>query len=286
MIKEVVPPTKGENGITFYISSNGKRTGVSQRGLARLCGLGDRANIFEPYQNKMLHLLSNGTLDCESCPECLRPFIGKVYEWAVEGTDGAKVVSQDAAVAIIEYYAFEKSNDVARESYRKFSAKGFNAWVKEITGYASSEQSAQLLETVQEVLIEVKGLKSQVAEYNRLKGITTTIYPGLNNINTNLSFEGNEKLLESKDLYTASDWLSLKGIILTKSEKYKFAMIASDTYLTFTASRLQLKYKQRVNKNGSVKWIKDGNGYRLVDFHILEAAYQSMLLNQQKQSKN
>jgi len=282
MSREIVPPTKASNGITFYISSNGKRTGISQSGLARLCGLGDRANIFKEYQNKMLHELSNGTIGWEKCPDCLKPFIGKVFEEAVKGSDNAIVVSEDAAVAIIEYYAFEKEDETARHSYRKFASKGFNTWVKEITGYAAGEQSIQLLETVQEVLAEVKGLKSQVAESNRLKSITTTIYPGLDGINSNLSEEGSQKLLESKDLYTANDWLSLKGIILNKSDKHRFAMICSDTYLTFTRSRPQIKYKPRINKDGTAKSVKEGNGYRIVDFHILEAAYTSMINNQQK----
>jgi hypothetical protein len=232
----------------------------------------------------MLHEISAGTVDCESCPECLKPFIGKVYEWAVEGSDGAKIISEDAAVAIIEYYAFEKNNSIARDSYRKFANKGFNCWVKEITGYAAGDKSDELLNVVQEVLTEVKDLKSQVAEFNRLKGITTTIYPGLDNINSNLSAPGSQRLLQTSDLYTTTDWLTIKGIILSKPDKHRFAIIASDTYLTLTGSRPPTKYKPRINQDGSTKYVKEGNGFRLVDFHILETAYSSMITNQQRQA--
>ncbi|TFI51007.1 hypothetical protein BLD44_028440 [Mastigocladus laminosus UU774] len=282
MITETIVPTKSPDGITFYISADGTRTGISIAGLERLVGLKEFSAMFNPARQRLLYDMAEGEPLRKSIPDALKPAWGKVFDPFAKGADGAKIVMEEAAVCIIEYYAFEKNSEVARHAYRKFAQKGFNTWVKEVTNYSLDGKYDKLLSLIQELMVDVKEMKVKVDKLDRLEGTTVKFYPGLAHINGELSSDDKTKALSSSDLYTAKDWLALNKIDLDKSRFHSFVLLAAETYRTLTREEPKTKYKPYKGKNGRTTMQREGNGYRLGDFHILEAAYQKLLTKQPK----
>lgn len=274
---ELIVPRKSDSGIIFYVAANGERTGISISGIQRLIGVQDNGQLFLERRNRMLFAMANNER-LKTIPESLQPAWGNVFLSNAAGTDGAKIVSEEAASCIIEYYAIERQNVYAQKSLREFVRKGFSVWVKEITHFAATQSSfeKELLSTVKELLPQIKQLTAKVEKWDQVDGITTKIYPGMKLLNENLSQVGKEKLLPSNDLFTVSQWLNLKGIVLDKSTNHAFTRQVSDTFLTMTGQRPPAKYKTRYNKDGTVKYVKEGNGYRLIDFEILEVAFAKL----------
>ena len=122
------------DGIEFYVSIDGTQSGMSESGLARLCGVNRFAirllikKINEPGNKEL--------------PKILEPFTGKTLELQeADNKNQAKILSSDLCAAIVEYYAFESkaSNETARFSFRKFGSKGMDLWIKEVTGYQKDQ---------------------------------------------------------------------------------------------------------------------------------------------------
>ncbi|MEH1933420.1 MAG: hypothetical protein V7L14_06780 [Nostoc sp.] len=288
---QILPPIKSPDGITFYISAEADRAGISVGGLERLIGINTNSGLFSPRRNKLLCDMAEGGIR-EDIPIWLKPVWGNVFDIFVQGSDGAKIVTQEAAVAIISYYAIEKQSSTAMQSLAQFAQIGFCTWVKQITKYGLEGKTDKMLVLMERMMGQMDDMRYQlndmqervidmqvkVDKLDRLDGTTITVYPGLYEINQTLSSKEITKLLPSgrEDLYSIPQYLVIKNIVLDKSTKHAFALLASDTYLTMTGERPKIKYKQVPRKDGTFKSTKEGNGYRLIDFNILDVAFQKL----------
>lgn len=272
---EIITPYKNEDGITFYISNDGKETGISIAGLERLLGLESNSRLFTKSQNKLMWRMVEEDSPLENDPKCLKPLWGKVFNPNGVGSDGAKIIRSEVMVAIIEYYAFERNNPVAKHSYRAFAKIGVDTWIKESTGYALEDKYDNLLGLVQELLTEVKVVRYKVDKLDKLESTMVTLYPGARHITEGWS--NGDKTLSDDNIYTIKDWLQLNDVTLDKSSYHSLALLAAETYRTLTGKNPVIKYKDIVTKKGRKNKMKVGNGYKLIDFYILEAAFKKLL---------
>ena len=106
-----------QDGVEFFTIQATGESGMSQSGLARLCGVKPHAI------NQLLK-----SVITSSCPEFLKPLedkeltlITSVYEH-----NNATVLKDGVCALVIEWYAFEsqRTNEVARYSYRQFAKMG------------------------------------------------------------------------------------------------------------------------------------------------------------------
>lgn len=270
---DIVTPVKSDNGITFYISNDGKQTGISISGLERLLGLSEKGSLFSG-KNKLMEDCQNGT-PRETIPESLQPIWGKVFNPSALGSDNAMIITEEAAVTIISYYAIERKNITATKSLFLFAKQGFNCWVKEITHFTVEEQDNEILRTLRKLDQNLEIVKTKVEKLERLDGITVTLYPGAKHINDGLA-STNQLMLIDDCLYSGKDWLTSKGVKLTRGGYISFGHLVAQTYKTLTGKNPQIKYvtKPRKNKPNKTVKVKEGWGYRNIDFYIMEAAYE------------
>lgn len=115
------------DGVEFFTSTQTGESGMSESGLARLCGVAPQT------VNELLQNLVTG----KRRSECLKHLLDKDIWLQGKGLDNAKVVKDQVCAAVIEYYAFESrnKNDKALFSFRKFAAMGIQTWIQDITGW-------------------------------------------------------------------------------------------------------------------------------------------------------
>ena len=263
---------KEVDGIEFYVSIDGKQSGMSESGLARLCGVNRYA-----VQSLIKRINDPAT---KELPKTLESFAGKALELQeAANKDQAKVVSSDLCAAIVEYYAFESkaTNEVARFSFRKFASKGISSWIKEITGYNDNQipESREILSILKEVLSEVGELKQISKEYKNLRGRTVKVFPALDKTLEEFAVEGESLPEENPQNYTITEWVNLtkRGITLDNSTKHKLALLTSETYKSVTGSEPKKEHRQdKITKkrNNSV------SVYSYTEFPILQLAWNKL----------
>ena len=259
------------NEIKFYVSNDGLQTGLSQNGLAILCG------IDEKTIRKLLNKLSTET----EVIETLKSLQGKEFWFGLDAENNAKVVKSEYAAKIIEYYAFDSkaANNTAKYSFRKFATIGIEKWIKEITGYKETKLSSTD-ELLGQLLLKFEGLEKETKELRTLRGKTKTVYLGLDKLLDDLVKEEDDLLPpDDKDSlnrkYTLTEWLREEKDIydISASLKSKLAIMVSQNFKA-------LKYKDpekgiRKHKNGKIN-----NGvslYSFADFGILDMALTKIL---------
>ena len=153
---EIVKPMIAENGIEFYVSSDGEKSGISISGLARLCGVAE---------NSVRHLVNS--VRKESTPKALKSFTGEVLHLAMTSEQQAKIVTNEAAAEIIFYYAFESesANDTAKFTARKFATMGMHNWIKKITSFDCNSDIKSLTATVNSLVKSVDSLTHEVKSW-------------------------------------------------------------------------------------------------------------------------
>lgn len=95
------------NGIEYYVSDDGEVSGMSQSGLAAMCGITEaslRTNLLSDIRGRAKQL-----------PKSLESLQGKDIDLVSTTNNGARVVKSEYCASIIEYYAFDarNSNNVA-----------------------------------------------------------------------------------------------------------------------------------------------------------------------------
>ena len=115
------------NGIEFFTVQTTGESGMSQSGLARMCGVGSDAI------NKLLKSVMTS-----SCPDFLKPLqdmdlslVKSYHEFK-----NATVIKDSVCALILEWYAFEsqRPTEKARQAFRQFAAMGIRTWIQSITG--------------------------------------------------------------------------------------------------------------------------------------------------------
>jgi hypothetical protein len=116
-----------QDGVEFYTRKSDGASGMSIIGLARLCGVSDKA----------IGLLLASIARSSVRSKQLKRFLGQDLYLEVKGPQGAKIIRADVCSAIIRYYAFESEvkNETAEYSHDKFADMGMEAWIQSITGW-------------------------------------------------------------------------------------------------------------------------------------------------------
>lgn len=268
MSVQIVKPSV-VNGVEFYVSSDGTQSGVSVRGLARLCGV-DVAGLSRIVNGK-------GSKALES-------FVGNIYYSDLSSEQGAKIITTEAATEIVFYYAFDSkaSNDMAKFSAREFAKKGMHSWIKEITGFSTTDNNQALSRTINELFNNVNVLTQEMREWRTVRKVADRNMEGLNilieEINENEQQNDN---LSMKDLrsYTLLEWLEEeKGVQgLTHGQASKLGRAASETYKSLRQVKPS-RITRRVRNRRNTGWMPSKvNGYTTEDFPILEVAYNEYL---------
>ena len=252
--------------IEFYVSSDGHYTGMSQSGLARLCG------VEESTIRRLIAKLGSAQVNTKT----LESLTGKESWTRTSSPNQAEVIPSKVCSGIIAYYAFESKakNDIAKYSLAKFSTIGIDKWIKEITGYAEKSEELLLLDSIKEVLKEVKELKQTTVKYENIRGKTTVVFPNLDTMLDELALEENLILENNNEEMTATEWLSTKGITLDRSKRHKFAGMLAETYKSMT--KKEPKKVVRTSRDG-----KKNNGvsvYRFDELPILQLCLNKLLV--------
>jgi hypothetical protein len=261
----VVNPTTVDE-IEFYVSNDGTYTGMSQTGLAKLCGVG------ESTVRGLLNKLGSQ----QNPPESLKTITGKESWVRTSAPNNAQIVPSHICAEIIYYYAFESkvANDNAKYSFKKFATIGIDNWIKQITGYVESDSNKEVLSCLHQLIGDVAELKETSKAYHTLKGTTTKVFPGLNKMLDELEVEDEFLELEPdiKEM-TATEWLKSKGITFDTPQKRRFALLLSETYKTTVGK--DAKKVNRKSKDG-----KKNNGvsvYHWTEFPILQLCLNKLL---------
>ena len=124
-----------EDGVEFFTVTETGESGMSQSGLARLCGVSRQA------VDKLIESVSTS-----KCPEFLEPLQGNVLTLAtsVNQFKNATILKDEVCATLLEWYGFEsqRTNDAAKYSYRKFAKLGIRSWIQGITGWQPQERKA------------------------------------------------------------------------------------------------------------------------------------------------
>ena len=117
-----------ENGIEFFTLEATGESGMSQSGLARLCGVKPHA----------VNQLVNSVITSSS-PEFLKPLQGDELTLitSVNEFNNATILKDTVCACILEWYAFEsqRTTEAARQAFRKFATFGIRSWIQGITGW-------------------------------------------------------------------------------------------------------------------------------------------------------
>lgn len=269
---ELTFQSESHNGIEFYVSNDGQKTGMSIAGLARCCG------VSHATLRGIFKALDGGTTTIEK----LKPFIGKVFFESGDGgsENNAKIIQSEVCAAVITYYAFDSKsakNDTAKETLLKFASIGIDTWIKQLVGYKNDNE--KILSTLSTILKEVENIKSDneklkpiVAKYINVKDGVKTTFPGLNEVMESIEDE-RYKQLASADKVPLSDWLRGKRILLTNGGYCAFGRMVSECY---KAMKMEEPKKGNMKKaNG--KWSMNVRLYSQKDYPILEMALKQFL---------
>jgi hypothetical protein len=143
-----------ENGIEFYTIAATGESGMSQSGLAILCGISPQAI------SKL-----DKSLTTKSSSETLKPWVGKVKTLTTNSEyKNATIYSASFCAAVIRHYAYN-GNQTAQFSLDKFAEIGINTWIQGITHWDSAPVDLQnVIATAQRFLnqhLEKYGLVEQ-----------------------------------------------------------------------------------------------------------------------------
>jgi hypothetical protein len=173
-----------QEGIDFYVSNDGKISGMSLRGLSLFIGLGHNtvAKLVNAIESGYpQEELINENTRFQRLPDSMKSLTGKLYvPCTPKAENNAKIINSEACEAIIFHYAFENENikphvkSQAIHAYRKFAQRGLHKYIKTISGFIEENQQDQLM-FLKRVLEEVENLRAEVKEYRVIRG--TAEYP-------------------------------------------------------------------------------------------------------------
>ena len=125
-----------ENGIEFFTVQTTGESGMSQSGLARMCGVTQKA---------IDNLLDR--LGTSSCPDFLKPLYSKDLTLGTSYHEyhNVTIIKDSVCALILEWYAFEsqRPTEKARQAFRQFAAMGIRSWIQSITGWSESKSQSQ-----------------------------------------------------------------------------------------------------------------------------------------------
>ncbi len=173
------------DGVEFHTEAATGDSGVSQSGLAVLCGVSRQA------VSRLLKSLST-----KSPSRWLEPIQGKVESLTTNTESGMQLCRGELSIAVIKHYAF-KGNTTAQFTLDKFATIGFNVWVQSITGWRPVEEKVEpslILPTSDQLEFmrsrawekaEMEGKPMKSSEIREKSGFFKPRLLGINNRNLN-----------------------------------------------------------------------------------------------------
>lgn len=154
------------DGVEFFTLHSTGTSGMSESGLARLCG------VKKQSVNDLLQLIASGN----STSKCLQSLSDKdlkcQFSLPNRGLGVVSFIKADVCAAVIEYYAFEsrRKTPEALFAYRKFAASGITAWIHTITGWQNlpSFSPRSTLSTRQSPLIPAPADQSVTIDFEMI----------------------------------------------------------------------------------------------------------------------
>lgn len=167
MTESIVLRTE-QDGIEFYTVVSSGESGMSQRGLAKFCGV---------HHRSIQYILDN--LAKNKASKWLNPCLGKdlylANEYEKEGGE-IKIIRAEICSSIIKHFAFTGHKE-AQYALEKFTEIGINTWIQEINQWKQPviqklpeelmvEYAVALLERKREILALQAENQEIKAEYS------------------------------------------------------------------------------------------------------------------------
>lgn len=249
------------NEIEFYVSGDGKSSGMSQRGICLFTSMPRSSfqlilkdiretQVESTCQDSYAKLMVSGA---KKYPEILHPFLGKKLTpanlYKEDVFRGADVLDSEFCSAFtiaLAYHAEEfkakiPSNTVkaAKEAVRKFVNIGIHEFIKRAVGYIERKDEVNLERIMNELLVikaDVKEYKEAAIKYKAIRGTTQTEFNGADQLldiweetEEEPKEDGEVKLLEGE--YTLGMWIrEVKGLVPTHSLTCRMAALVANTY--------------------------------------------------------
>jgi hypothetical protein len=233
-IESVTPSVKDE--IEFYVSADGTKTGMSQRGLARLCGVHKKTieQLVVKYSGGKTNQEIPENADTIELDAATNSYNGKVIYTELKGINNATILTSDFCAYAVKYFAYEakKVSDEVRNTCRfvfdKLASKGFDSYVKEFVGYIERHDSNAILDILKDLQMQM----SSLTEYKSIREKTTSHFVGLDKMLNELSIYSED----NPDEYISLEgWLWLKeGIILSETKRRSLSILVGQTYKSAT----------------------------------------------------
>lgn len=190
------------NGVEFYVNADLTVAGCSRPAIAALCGVARQS------LDRLIEVHSQQEASAEKPLKGLKALLSEPYYPQLIGANGAKILKEEACIAIIEYYAFysPSKSEVALFSFRKFAAMGWKNWVLDVTGHSTPPIPHSLVGAIREELVALRG---EIRELTNVKRIAQTSHPGLGTL---VEEYGQELLLPPvglKEPFTFNRWLTV-----------------------------------------------------------------------------
>lgn len=283
-MSDLIFTKSSNNGIEFYVSEDGKTTGMSLTGLS-LC-----AGISRTTLRELLGLKSVNKTKTANCIDCLKPFDNDYFiefeELNGKVENNAKLVKSEVCATIISYYAYEAraKNETALKCHHAFVRMGIDGWIKKAVGYKEPiktlEEKMDMLISMMSQQVEktyflegkVSQLEPIVEEYQEVKDGIKTTFKGLDTLLTCM-LDASTEDLQNKNELTLSEWLLTKNIRLDHGGIRKFGRTVAETFKTCTT--LTPIKSNRKKENG--KWSTNITVYREEHFPILEMALEQFI---------
>lgn len=276
-MSEVIFQQQMVDGLEFYVSNDGEKTGMSVRGLARCCGVSSAS---------ISAIVSSDEVLGKTLPKWLESYTGQVFE--VLGKDGsAKIIASKVCARIITYYAYESKNamnDIAKNTAEKFMAMGIDNWIKQLCGYGEENKEDKLasainllVDSVNDLREEVEELKPIARKYHKVKEGIIVEFPGVNKIikRYDKTEDEEQNLLEGVDNQpvTLTEWLARKDIKLSRAGYCKLGRMVAETF----RSCKKEEPKKGSKKSANGKWSNGVTLYTEQHFPILEMAFDQYM---------
>jgi hypothetical protein len=272
---EIVKPVIID-GIEFYVSSNGEESGISQVGLARLCGVNEiairrlvddlsvRHDLTSPQASSRLEKLKH--------LRCLPLAID------ISSNQQAVVIKDEYAGDIIRYFS-DRGNETATYSLRKFNAIGIRTWIKDVTGHSTGGDQSGLQATLGQILDQLTITNSRLTKLEQTTGgyrKAVVTMPGLAEWMAKIDeTESEQKLLPGAELFTLAEYLwETKKLKFEKPAMSLFSNKVSYVFKTVTEQRPERKHG--VSVTGYKTPLT--NAYRRKDFPLLDIAFKQTVL--------
>lgn len=248
MTNRIQVTSKEVEGVVFYGSRDGKISGISQSGLARLCGVSHQA----VQGNKLFKTLKTVPVKDSSVQgDQLHSFVN-----LVEARDSMKM---------LRYFAYESkaANDTAKFFYHKFAEEGAHQFCLHQSGVTVTQDEPTAL----------SGIVRLAEDYIKLYRETETNQTGLHQINQGII---NQVPALDSEVKSLKDILDSWGIELSRGQLSKLGRKISEVYSTHREGNKPTEMVIRyTTKNGKLA-TSHVCGYKASDYILIKIALSSI----------